>query len=70
MLARNGLPNIDAMEAGLRGQIDKIKGWLRENAGLRESALPEALPELERERKMLERGARGNPGKATRSLDR
>ena len=55
MLGANGLPNIDATEAGLRGQIEKIEGWLRENAELQERALPEALPELERERKMLER---------------
>ena len=55
MLGGNGRPNIDAMKAGLRGQIDKLKGWLRENAEVQQSALPEALPELERERKMLER---------------
>ena len=55
MLGGNGLPNIDPNEAGLRGQIETIKGWLKENAELQEGALPKALPELERERKMLER---------------
>ena len=55
MLGGNGLPHIDATEAGLRGQIEKIEGWLKENAELQENALPEAFPELARERKMLKR---------------
>ena len=49
---------VGATEADLLDQIEKIEGWLRENAELQQCALPEALPELEREGQMLE-GALG-----------
>ena len=48
----------EPIEDGLREQLARIKGWLKENAALQATATPEALPELEREQKMLERALR------------
>ena len=47
--------SIERIEDDLRAQIAQIKGWLKENAELRAKAAPEALPELQREHKMLAR---------------
>ena len=43
------------IEGGLRERIARIDVWLEEHAGLQAKAAPDALPELERERQMLER---------------
>ena len=48
----------EPIEHGLREQLARIKGWLKENAALQATATPEALPELECEQKMLDRALR------------
>ena len=53
--ARGTETSAERIEDGLREQIDRIAGWLGENAELQGKATPEALPELEREQRMLER---------------
>ena len=48
----------EPIEDGLWEQLARIKDWLKENAALQATATPEALPELEREQKMLDRALR------------
>lgn len=50
-------------EDGLREQIARIEAWLEDNARLQAKAAPDALPGLERERRMLERALKATRGR-------
>ena len=58
----------EGTEDGRREQMDRIAVWLGENAELQGKATPEALPELEREQRMLERALKATRERLLRSV--